>query len=136
SLPQLSEEEEEQLDKIIDRFIQTDIGKLRGDEARKAIAEFKKLGPEATFALIRGVNRSAEIEASCPVLIIGKKVANILGSTNDTELLTFARENLGAGVQAKKHMGFIKDLRVACSTRLSALQKAGTSLRTRPKSPE
>src|SRR5262245_51018666 len=75
SLPQLSEAEEEQLDQIIERFIQTDIGKLRGDEAKRAIAEFNKLGPEAIFALIRGVNRAAEIEASCPVLIIGKKAA-------------------------------------------------------------
>src|SRR5262245_41048675 len=74
SLPLLGSEEEKRLDDIIDRFIQFDLGKLQGEEGKRALQEFQKLGPEAIFALIRGLNRAAEIEGSCPAAILGKKV--------------------------------------------------------------
>ena len=57
SLPLLTDAEEKRLDDIIDRFILVDIGKLKGAEAQKALAGFKRLGPEASFALIRGISR-------------------------------------------------------------------------------
>ncbi len=44
SLPLLTDEEEEQLDGIIDRFIEADICKLTGEAARKAQRDFDKLG--------------------------------------------------------------------------------------------
>src|SRR5437762_13064835 len=73
SLPQLTDEEEEKLDAVVQRFILSDIGKLTGREAEKAVAEFKSLGPEAVFALVRGLNRAANIESSCPALITHTK---------------------------------------------------------------
>src|SRR5690349_1375375 len=73
SLPQLTDDEEAELDRIIDRFILFDLGKLKGEEGKKALADFQKLGPDATFALIRGMNRAAAIESSCPAVVIGKK---------------------------------------------------------------
>ncbi len=121
SLPQLTDEEEEEIDRIVDRFILYDTGRLRGPEGKKALAEFNKLGPEAIFGLIRGLNKAAGIEASCPALTIGKKVLGILRSTRDVQLLEFARENIGAGVGKTRHGGVLNDLRVACMFRKRAV---------------
>src|SRR6516225_4793947 len=68
SLPELTQEEENQLDETIDRFIDYDSGKVQGPGAKKAVAEFHKLGPEAIPALIRGLNRAAKIDHSCPAV--------------------------------------------------------------------
>lgn len=125
SLPLLTDAEEEELDRIIDRFIQYDTGKLPGDEGKKALREFQKLGPEATFALMRGLNKSANIEASCPVVTISKKLSGILRSTRDRALLQFARENIGAGVTAQRHKGVLNDLKVSCMVRDRSLSAGG-----------
>src|SRR6516165_417078 len=66
SLPELTDAEEEKLDQTINRFIAADTGKLQGAEARDAVADFKKVKPEAIPALIRGLNRAARIDHSCP----------------------------------------------------------------------
>lgn len=129
SLPKLTEEEENYLDLIIDRFIQYDIGELKGEEGKKALQEFQKLGPDATFALIRGLNRAAQIEGSCPVVVIGKKLMNVLNGSTDLDLLEFARENIGADVGQSRHLTFLKDLRVAILFRKSAVIQAKTPTR-------
>lgn len=117
SLPLLTDEEEKKIDEIIDRFILFDTGKLTGEAAKQALNDFKKLGPEAIPALIRGMNKAAGIEASCPAVTIGKKLLSMLRASDDAQLLEFARENIGAGVAKSPHMGVIKDLRVACLAR-------------------
>lgn len=132
SLPLLTDEEEEPFDRIIDRFILTDLGALKGDEAKKAVADFNKLGPEATMALIRGVNKSAVIEQSCPVLHIAKKLASILRTSKDPLLLEFARENIGAGIRANKHRGTLNELRVLCNQRRSELARVTPTTPGRP----
>ena len=111
SLPKLTAEEEEKLDKVIDNFILYDLGKLRGEDGKKALEEFQKLGPEATFALIRGLNRAANIEGSCPAVVIARKLSRTLSATEDSQLLDFARENIGLGVTQQRHLGLLKDLR-------------------------
>src|SRR5438132_9515683 len=68
SLPQLTEEEEDRLDEVINRFIDYDSGKLRSGDGKQIVKDFQKLGPEATFALIRGLNRAARIDHSCPAV--------------------------------------------------------------------
>src|SRR5438034_7657763 len=93
SLPLLTKEEYAKIDTIIDRFIDYDTGKLKGEAGKKALKDFNDLGPEAIFSLIEGLNRAANMEGSCPAVIIGRKVAKILGSTKDMELLIFAKEN-------------------------------------------
>jgi hypothetical protein len=125
SLPELSEDDEKKIDAIIDRFIDADTGKLTGPDAKKAIAEFNKLGPEATFALIRGLNKSAKIDHSCPAVTIARKLNGTLRSTADTQLLQFARENIGAGVEKSRHMAVIKDLKMTCSTRKTQVERQG-----------
>lgn len=132
SLPELSDEEEERIDRVIDRFIQYDIGKLRGEEGKQALKDFQQLGPEAIPALIRGLNRAATIEASCPAVIIAKKLAGMLNASDDADLLEFARENIGAGVTRSRHMVVLKDLRTACMLRKNLVARKPTAPRASP----
>jgi hypothetical protein len=97
-LPLLSKEEQRSIQSVIDRFIQFETGKLSAKESAKALADFKKLGSEATFQLIEGLNE-------------------------DVNLLDFARENIGSGVTARRHMNVIKDLRLGCAIRKGQLQR-------------
>lgn len=123
SLPNLTKEESAKVEHIIERFILYDIGKLKGAEGKKALDDFNRLGPESTFQLIDGLNRAGNMESSCPAVIIAKKLASIFLSTEDTELLTFAKENIGAGVTAKRHLNVIKDLQFQCQIRKGTLQQ-------------
>src|SRR5260370_42549406 len=81
SLKATTESDEDKFDKVIDRFIEYDTGKLKGPEAKKALEDFMKLPPEAVFALIRGLNRAAAIEHSCPALVIAKRIGTQIKST-------------------------------------------------------
>ena len=101
----------------MDRFIQYDTGELRGEEGRKAVKEFRELGPEAIPGLIRGLNRAAKFEYSGPAVTIAKKLAVMLRASNDPDLLEFARENVGAGITQSRHMAVIRDLKMLCITR-------------------
>jgi hypothetical protein len=123
SLPLLTDEEEARLDEIIDRFIKYDSGQLAGADARKARQDFERLGPEAIPALIRGLNEAAKIEHSCPAVLIAKKLYRMLMATDDTELLQFARENVGAGITESRHMAVLRDLRLACTLRKNQLAR-------------
>src|SRR5947209_2711019 len=91
SLPALTREEEDKLDEVIDQFILADTGRLRGAEAKKAVREFDKLGHAAIPALIRGLNKAAKIEYSCPALMITRKLQRLLLASDDVQLLEYAR---------------------------------------------
>jgi hypothetical protein len=127
SLPLLTDEEEDNLDRIIDNFIRYDSGKLSGAEARKAKAEFDKLGPEAIPALIRGLNRAAAIEDSCPAVVIAKVLGRMLSGSDDMKLMDFVRDNVGAGVGASRHGAVLRDLKFAATMRRNALARRGTT---------
>ena len=122
SLPELTEDEEKKLDAVINRFIEADTGNLTGPEAKKAIEEFKGLGPEAFFALVRGLNKAAAIDHSCPAVTIARKLTGTLRSTTDKELLQYARENIGAGVKKSKHMDVLAELKNTATARQNALK--------------
>jgi hypothetical protein len=130
SLPYLTEKEEEKLDAIVDRFMLYDIGRLQGEDARKALKDFKDLGPEAIPALVRGLNRAAQIEHSCPVVVIAQKLSKLLGTSEDRELLEFVRDNIGAGVGRTRHAGVLQDLRVGVSRRKNALGRQPSGPKT------
>ncbi len=117
SLPELTKEEEEKLDQIIDRFMLYDIGRLQGEEARKALRDFQKLGPEAIPALLRGLNRAAAIEHSCPCVVIAQKLQRLLLASDDRELLQLARDEIGAGVGRTRHAPVLQDLRFKVTLR-------------------
>jgi hypothetical protein len=117
SLPELTREEEEKLDRIIDRFMLYDIGRLQGEDARMALRDFQKLGPEAIPALIRGLNRAAMIEHSCPVVVIAQKLQKLLLASDDMELLQLARDEIGAGVGRSRHATVLNDLKFKVTMR-------------------
>jgi hypothetical protein len=135
SLPLLTPEEEQKLDDIIDKFIQFDTGRLKGADGKKALEDFQKLGPEALPALIRGVNRAAGIEATCPAATIGKKIHSLVRATTDLQLLEFARDNIGAGVERSPHMAILKDLRFICLLRKRDVQQRGIAFKPPPPNP-
>src|SRR5262245_2733100 len=124
SLPRLTDDEEERLDEIIYRFMDHDVGKLRGQEGLKARQNFERLGPEAIPALLRGIHRAAAVNDSCPVVVISGKLGRMLGSTQDVKLLQFARDEL-AGVGPTRHASTIADLRTGIMLRRNALVRAG-----------
>jgi hypothetical protein len=132
SLPLLTEKEEEKVDEVIDRFIEQDTGQLRGEDGKKALKEFRELGPEAIPGLIRGLNRAAKIETSCPAVIIAKKLAVMLKASNDPDLLEFARENIGAGITQSRHMAVIRDLKMVCILRKRSVGNNPVIVRTPP----
>jgi hypothetical protein len=121
SLPETTKTEEDRFDEIINRFIDADTGKLKGPEVKAALDDFRKLPPESVFALIRGLNKAAAIDDSCPALVIAKKLAMQMRSTNDKQLLQYTRENVGAGLTRSRHAAAIKDLRLGCAIRMSAI---------------
>jgi hypothetical protein len=135
SLPELTDKEESAIDKIIDKFIQADTGKLGGAEAKKAMDDFKDLGPEATFALIRGFNKSAHIEHSCPALTIARKLSSFFRQTSDVELLKFAKENVGLGAKNTRYGDVIREMKLGISQRITAVNNAPTNseIRSAPK---
>jgi len=125
SLPELTDAEESKLDNIINRFIDADSGQLPAAETRQAVNDFKQLKPEAIPALIRGLNRAAKIEHSCPAVTIAAKLARMLRATRDPLLLEYARENIGAGITQSRHIVVIKDLRLLCTFRKRTLTEKG-----------
>jgi hypothetical protein len=133
SLPYLTKEEEEKLDEIVDRFMLYDIGRLQGQEGAKALKAFRDLGPEAIPALVRGLNRAAAIEHSCPVVVIAQKINRLLAASDDEELFEFVKDNIGSGVGRTRHAGVLQDLRFAVSQRKNALGRRAAA--SGPKSP-
>lgn len=127
SLPYLTKEEEDKLDEVVNRFIQYDIGRLQGRDGAKALKEFKDLGPEAIPSLVRGLNRAAAIEHSCPVVVIAQKLGRLLAASDDQELMEFVKDNIGSGVGPTRHAGILKDLRFAVSQRKNALARRADS---------
>ncbi len=135
SLPRLTRDEEEDLDRVIDRFMKADIGLLRGEDAARAKRDFEKLGPESIPALIRGLNRAALIEHSCPVAVIGRKLEGFLQSSSDLELLEFARDNIGSDVGRTRHADYVKSIRFRVTLRKNAVARLSTTPRG-PKLPQ
>ncbi len=127
SLPQLTADEEDKIDDVVNHFIQYDIGQLRGEEGRKTKKEFDALQPEAIPALIRGLNRAAKLEFSCPATVIAKKLNGMLMASDDAKLLEFARDEIGAGVKNSQHAAVLTQLRNNCLTRKNALANAAPS---------
>jgi len=121
SLPVLTAEEEKQIQRVIDRFIQHEMGKLGGAEGKKALADLKALGPEAIPGMVYGLNRAANLGGSCPAVVIAARLELLLRATEDRKLLDYVRDNVGAGVKSKRHQNTLADLRLTCLLRKSYL---------------
>ena len=128
SLPLLTRDESKNIDTVINRFIDYDIGKLKGTEGKKALDDFNRLGPESIFNLIDGLNRAANMQDSCPAVIISKRVSSILRTSEDPELLAYAKDTIGSDVTAKRHLGVLKDLQATILFRKADLQRRGIKI--------
>ncbi len=132
SLPELTDEEEKRYDDVINRFIQYDTGRLRGAEARKAVEDFQRLGPDSIPALVRGLNRAANINHSCPVTVIDAKLRRLIGPTRDVQLAEFVRGEIGNGVGPTRHAAVLQNLRLAVTIHRNTLMRAGIEPPARP----
>jgi hypothetical protein len=84
-----------EFDKIVDQFIQYDVGELRGEPGRQANARFQSLqDARAIPALVRGAIKTSRIRASCPIIMISSKLGGLLRSTDDPRLLQHALDYL------------------------------------------
>ncbi len=90
--------QQQSLDQIVDDFIAYDIGQLRGSAGQVARNRFAELGPESIPALVRGLNKAAGINASCPVGVIAGKLMSTLRAATDPSMRDFAIQNIGVGV--------------------------------------
>ncbi|MSR30988.1 MAG: hypothetical protein EXR99_05720 [Gemmataceae bacterium] len=121
SLPNLTEAQEARLDKIINRFIQFDIGRLPGPEGIQAFEDFRILGYEATPALLRGLQTASKLEHSCPVTLIATKLKKILANCKDPELLDFTKDEIASAMEGSPHGVILRDLRNRVNIRRNAV---------------
>jgi hypothetical protein len=87
-------------DRIVDDFIAYDTGQLRGRAGQQAHRRFMAMGPEGIPAVVRGLNKAAQINASCPVGVLAGKLINLLHAIRDPSLNQYAIDNLGRDVPA------------------------------------
>jgi hypothetical protein len=133
SLPQLTEKENAKLEAIVDHFIKLEIGGLPKSQEKEAKDAIYRLGPEAIFALVDGFNRAARVESSCATVTIGKKIETIIRQSNDIELITYIRENLGVGLDktGKRPLPVTNSLRnvqTVCLLRKGEILRKGLSV--------
>ena len=87
-------------DAVVDRFIEYDIGRLTGSEGARARREFEQLGPKSIPALVRGLNKSAGIRASCPVAVIARRLDQVLRESSDPTMIRYALDHVGQDVSS------------------------------------
>jgi HEAT repeat protein len=117
-VPRATPEREALYDAVVQRFILFDVGRLPGLPGRKAALDFEALGPDAIPALVRGLNHSATLDASCPVVSISDKLGRLLASCSDVELLTEVRDSIGKGVGPTLHHAYLTALKQSSAERL------------------
>jgi hypothetical protein len=121
-------------DEIVERFILYDIGKLTGAAGMLARRDFESLGPDAIPALVRGLNRSASIHATCPVCVLTSKLQSALSQNEDPSLFSYAASNIGRDVpEDAPHWGrlrsFLNSLKEPPETLIAALEGSDPQLR-------
>ncbi len=99
---ELTQEEEDKLDKFLEKFVQYDI---RADgrspltpEEKQLVAELNGLGLEAIPALIRSLNKSAKHGHSCPTVTIRDKLKSLVRLSEDERVLDYMRDEIGTGL--------------------------------------
>lgn len=106
-------------DKTVEDFIAYDTGKLGCSEGIRVREEFDRLGNESIGPLVRGLNESAKIGSSCPVMVLRSKLMCCLARNSDPRLDVMAASNLCCGVsRTAPHYRALSDLRTECINRL------------------
>ncbi len=124
------EEKLSQRDKIVDTFIDADVGKLRGEERRKAFAAFRTLNSDLAIpAVVRGVNIAAEMRSSCPIMVLARKLQELVRQSEDAELLAKAAANLNKPGEKTHYGSYLDSLKEFIETRLQVLEGRSGELR-------
>lgn len=121
-------------DKIVDDFIQYDIGQLPGQAGRDAVQRFAALqGNEAIRALCRGANKAARLSASCPIIMVANKLQQLLAKCQDEETLRYVMDSLDVNATDLHYGDWLRNLRGAAAAKLGRrdreLDAAGAVLR-------
>jgi hypothetical protein len=106
-----SPSQDEAYDKIVDDFIQFDIGRMR-DPSGRIRARFQGLRTDdAIPALVRGLNRSTHLRASCPITAISEKLRNTVKASKDPEIGTYVLQNLDRNYAGpyRAHLAWVFD---------------------------
>jgi hypothetical protein len=82
--------------KIVNDFIRFDIGQIRDPIAIEQIkARFNALrADDAVPALVRGLNASTRMRASCPITALSSKLRGVVSSSKNPNVGTFVLQNL------------------------------------------
>jgi hypothetical protein len=106
-------------DEIVDRFIAYDIGQLGGEAGAKAYQDFTAMnGKEAIPAVVRGVNKAARIQASCPIIVLSAKLRTMLAECQDRDTLQAAVEGLDATGRDVYYAAYVESLAQEAANRL------------------
>jgi HEAT repeat protein len=118
---------------VVDQFILYDIGQLGGLAGQQALTAFRALGPEAIPQVVHGLNRASSLSASCPIIVISRKLSELLSSCNDLELLTYARDNIGRGMgtYGGYHRSYLTNVQHLAQQRVQEVQNYLTAQASR-----
>ena len=122
-VPKATPQREAVYDDVVQRYILYDIGRLRGLAGRKAALDFEALDLDAIPALVRGLNRSATLDASCPVMAISQKLTTLLSKCDDLEMIAQMRDTIGKDVGTTPYYDYLNSLKKACVQRLKHAQE-------------
>jgi hypothetical protein len=88
--------DEASYEKIVNDFIRFDIGQVRDPVAAEHIkARFSSMRSEDSVpALVRGLNASTRLRASCPITALSGKLRSIASSSKNPDVGTFILQNL------------------------------------------
>jgi len=120
---------EKDLDDIVSRFILFDIGQLRGEEAMRARDDFSRLDTKAIPALVRGLNRAANLQASCPIQVIASLLKTLVSLTDDVRILDYGVKTIGTGVTWQNHVTRLRTVREDFVRRQLAVVQGKITLR-------
>jgi hypothetical protein len=103
--------EGEVYDKIVYDFIRFDIGQVRDPLAAEQIKyRFNRLRTDdAVPSLVRGLNASTRMRASCPITAISSKLRGIVSRSRNPEVGTFLLQNLDRN-NAGPYAGYVDSL--------------------------
>lgn len=125
-LPPYNPAREAILDGVVDRVIQYDLGKIRGIQGQRALMDFRSLGPDSIPALVRGLQRAVTMDASCPVVVIGTKLSQLLSGTPQMEMVNYAYNNMN---YFGRYGNVVQGLRSICEHRLRSFVAMETQRR-------
>ena len=109
-------------DRIVDDFIRADVGELRGQEGRAAMAEFYGVNTEEAIpALVRGVNKAANVRASCPIMMVSSKLQHLSSTCRNTAMLRQAYNDLSAEANSP-YGNYVSSLKQYLDGRLTTLE--------------